>query len=118
MLLLVFLSLACASHGLSLYAHGALRLPRYLTMLAVPARDKASGGGRGRSKRKKTAKSAGKTSGTPRARVLKRSPDGVPDVARCHPVRYDELLRDKAAVLEQALANATLPHQGCRRRGL
>ena len=44
----------------------------------------------------------------PRApRVLQPSPGGVPEIARCYPERYDELLREKVAILEELLAGAS-----------
>ena len=49
----------------------------------------------------------------PRApRVLQPSPGGVPEIARCYPERYDELLREKVAILEELLASASGPWGG------
>ena len=39
-------------------------------------------------------------------RELQRTPGGVPEIAQCHPERYDELLRDKVAALREQLEEA------------
>ena len=41
-------------------------------------------------------------------RELQRSPDGLPEIARCHPDQYDALLGEKVEALREMLSEAVL----------